>query len=65
MFTSRLPRAEYIYMSGFNIYGKRGDNFTYEVFKDDTLVSKLSAESDVWNEGKKKWTLKKWDCTGI
>lgn len=56
----QVAPGEFIYMSGFNIYGKRGDNFTYEVFKDDTLVSKLSAESIVWNEGKKKWTLKKW-----
>ena len=52
----QIAPGVFIYMTRFNVYSQRGDNFTYEVFKKDTLVTKLSANSIVWNKEKKKWT---------
>ena len=56
----QIAPGVFIYMTRFNVYSQRGDNFTYEVFKKDTLVTKLSANSIVWNKEKKKWTLNNW-----
>lgn len=56
----QIAPGEFIYMSNFSLYSNKGDNFTYEVFKDDTLVSKLSASSIEWNKDKEKWSIKNW-----
>lgn len=56
----QVAPGEFIYMTSFSVYNNRGDNFTYEVFKEDTLVSKLSARSIEWDKNKEKWTIKDW-----
>lgn len=47
----------FIYMQSWNVQTSTGIKFTLEKFEDKKLVSKLSANSLVWNDSNKKWTV--------
>lgn len=56
----QIAPGVFIYMSSFNVYSSRGNDFTYEVFREDTLVSKLTAKSISWNKELEKWRINNW-----
>ena len=56
----QIAPGAFIYMSSFNVYSSRGNDFTYEVFREDTLVSKLTAKSISWNKELEKWRINNW-----
>lgn len=53
----QISDNEYIYVSSFNYQAKMGYNFNLETFKDNKLVSKISATGIKWNEKDSTYTL--------
>jgi lipopolysaccharide export system permease protein len=48
---------EYIYVSNFDYLAKSGTNFNLETFKNNTLVSKINANTIQWNPKDSTYTL--------
>lgn len=53
----QISDNEYIYVSSFNYTSKTGNNFNLETFRDNKLVSKVSASTIKWNEKDSTYTL--------
>lgn len=53
----QISKNEFIYVSNFNYVDKRGYNFNFEKFKDNTLEYKINAGSIQWNEKDSTYTL--------
>lgn len=61
----QIEPGVYIYMQQFDGHNDYGRKFTIETFKDEKLVSKLSAENIRWNREKKVWTLNRYVIRNI
>lgn len=61
----QIAPGTYIYMSSFSVASKIGYDFSYENFKGDTLVEKLTSRWIEWNENTGKWTIKDWKLRKI
>lgn len=53
----QIGEGEYIYISNYNFTSKTGFNFTYEKFKDNVLVEKITSNRIKYNEETKKYSL--------
>ncbi|PKP36899.1 MAG: hypothetical protein CVT97_07685 [Bacteroidetes bacterium HGW-Bacteroidetes-14] len=53
----QLSPGEFVYMESFNNWNKTGLKFTLEKIEGHQIVSKLSAESAVWDSTKQGWVL--------
>ena len=56
----QISPGEFVFAESFSSWNKTAYRFTIEKIVDNKLVSKLSAESAVYNEEKNIWTLKKY-----
>ena len=56
----QIAPGNYIYMSSFSVHSNVGYDFSYENFKGDTLVEKLTSGRIQWNEKLGKWTIRDW-----
>ena len=52
--------GEFVFAESFSSWNNTAYKFTLEKIVDNKLVSKISAESAVYNEEKDRWTLKKY-----
>jgi len=55
----------FIYMSLFSVGSKVGYDFSYENFRNDSLVEKLTSRSIEWNDKIGKWRVKDWKLRKI
>ncbi|MDD5148856.1 MAG: LptF/LptG family permease [Flavobacterium sp.] len=53
----QISSNEFIYVNSFNTVSKTAYNFTYEKFKKDKLVYKISASRIQWNPKTKNYTM--------
>lgn len=63
----QISPGEFVYVESFSRWNNTAYKFTLERVKDNRLVSKLSAETAVWDSTFNGWTLKKYmirDYTG-
>ncbi len=56
----QINPGEYVFAESFSSWNSTAYRFTLEKIEDDRLVSKISAESAVYDTTKKCWTLKKY-----
>ncbi|MDL2330436.1 LptF/LptG family permease [Odoribacter sp. OttesenSCG-928-A06] len=49
-----------IYISTYTAATNIGHNFSYEEFRNDTLVSKLTSSRIIWNKEKELWEIYNW-----
>ena len=56
----QISPGEFVYAESFSAWNNTAYRFTLEKIEDHALVSKLSAETAVYNEKKGCWTLKKY-----
>ena len=56
----QIAPGEFVYAESFSSWNSTAYRFTLERIEDNKLVSKLSAETAVYNEETGKWTLKKY-----
>ena len=56
----QLNPGEYVYVESFSRWNNTAYKFTLENIKDNNIVSKLSAESAVWDTTKSCWSLRKY-----
>ena len=56
----QIAPGEFVYAESFSSWNKTAYRFTLERIENNELVSKLSAETAVYNEKTGKWTLKKY-----
>lgn len=54
----QLAPGQFAYFQSYNTIENRGYRFTLEVFVDNKMTSKLSAETCQWDSLKNKWTLR-------
>jgi len=52
--------GEFVYVRNFTLSSNTGYNFSKEAFKDNKMVSKLTANNIKWNDERKIWILKDW-----
>lgn len=56
----QISPGEFVFAESFSSWNNTAYKFTLEKIVDNKLVSKISAESAVYNEEKDRWTLKKY-----
>ncbi|MBQ3207393.1 MAG: LptF/LptG family permease [Bacteroidales bacterium] len=56
----QISPGEFVFAESFSSWNNTAYKFTLEKIVDNKLVSKISAESAVYNEEKDSWTLKKY-----
>ena len=56
----QISPGEFVFAESFSSWNNTAYKFTLEKIVDNKLVSKISAESAVYNEEKDNWTLKKY-----
>lgn len=56
----QIAPGEFVYVESFSRWNNTAYKFTLEKIKDNKLVSKLSAETAVWDSTFNGWTLKKY-----
>ena len=56
----QVAPGEYAYMSSFSVGSQVGYDFSYEVFEEDTLRSKLTSRMIEWNKETGRWVIKDW-----
>ncbi|MBO8478910.1 MAG: LptF/LptG family permease [Bacteroidetes bacterium] len=56
----QISPGEFVYVESFSRWNNTAYKFTLEKVKDNRLVSKLSAETAVWDSTFNGWTLKKY-----
>ena len=56
----QISPGEFVFAESFSSWNNTAYRFTLEKIVDNKLVSKISAESAVYNEEKEVWTLKKY-----
>ena len=56
----QISPGEFVFAESFSSWNNTAYRFTIEKIVDNKMVSKISAESAVYNEGKDVWTLKKY-----
>ncbi|MCQ2184400.1 MAG: LptF/LptG family permease [Bacteroidales bacterium] len=56
----QISPGEFLYLESFSTWNNSGHNFTLEKIENGDLVSKLTAETAVWDSTKSSWRLKKY-----
>ena len=56
----QISPGEFVFAESFSAWNNTAYRFTLEKIEDNKLVSKISAESAVYNKDKNVWTLKKY-----
>ncbi|MBQ7623320.1 MAG: LptF/LptG family permease [Bacteroidales bacterium] len=56
----QIAPGQFIYVQTFSAYNNTAYKFTLETIRDNKLVSKLSAESAVWDSTMDGWHLRRW-----
>lgn len=56
----QISPGEFMYLESFSTWNNSGHNFSLETIQDGDLISKLTAESAVWDSTKSCWHLKKY-----
>ena len=56
----QISPGEFVYVESFSTWNNTAYKFTLERFEGSRLVSKLSAETAVWDDSFKGWKLKKY-----
>lgn len=56
----QISPGEFAYVESFSTWNNTAYRFTLEKIEDNNIVSKISAETAVWDSTKQSWTLRKY-----